>query len=84
MIRLHPRPDAETSLHPERQGSGPASRAKWGGDTLDTTHEQVYRTIGGELDGSPLDTQQVTHSREASSGIFVASATDRHPRRPPR
>ena len=47
--------DADTGLHAERQGSGQASRARWGGDTLDTTHEDVYRTIGRELDGSPLD-----------------------------
>lgn len=84
LIRLQPRPDADTGLHAERQGRGRASRARSGGDTLDTTHEEVYRAIGGELDGSPLDAQRVTYSREASSGILVASARDRHPRRPPR
>ena len=82
LIRLQPRPDAGTGLHAERQGCGRASRARSGGDTLDTTHE-VYRATGGELDGSPLDAERVTYSREASSGILVARDRDRHPRRPP-
>ena len=40
LIRLQPRPDADTGLHAERQGSGWASRARSGGDTFDTTHER--------------------------------------------
>ena len=41
----------------------------------DTTHEEDYSTIGGDLDGPPLDPQRVTCSYEASSGLFFASTT---------